>query len=182
MTSNRMTAIFAAFALLFLLSRPAPAADDTPPAPSLAGTWRLLPKLSTDLTPWQTLDIVIAVDGPRVSIKDKFAAGSRTIDTIALLDLSRDVSIVPIPWWTDNRHIGAYIGGDRQERVHASWLDGGRILRTDGNLVLDTEQGPHPVNVLTDYKISPSGNQLTVVQLRSSRDIPIVYVFKRLSP
>lgn len=181
--SNRLTAVSAAFALLFLPSRPAAAAEGAAlAAPSLAGTWRLLPKLSTDLTPWQALDIVIAVDGPRVSIQDKFAAGTRTIDTLALLDLSRDVSVVPIPWWTDNRHIGAYIGGDRTERVHARWLEGGRIFRTDADLVLDTQQGPHPVNVLTYYTLSASGDQLTVFQLRSTREIPIVYILKRISP
>ena len=96
--------------------------------------------------------------------------------------MSRSVSVVPVPWWTDNRHIGAYIGGDRTEKVRARWLDDGRILRTDADLVLDGQQGPRAVNILTDYKVSPSGGRLTVVQLRSTRDIPIVYIFNRVSP
>jgi hypothetical protein len=180
MTISRPFAVLCVFAAL-ALNCPA-ASEAPPPVPSLAGTWRLLPQRSTDLGPWQTLDIVITIAGPRISIKDKLAAGSRAIDTLTVLDLSQDVDVVPIPWWTDNRHIGAYIGGDRAEHVHASWLDGGRILRTDADLVLDAQQGPRAVNILTDYKISPDGNELTVVQLRSTREIPIVYVCKRISP
>jgi len=172
----------AALTPLGIHAQPAQPVPPSEPVPSLAGTWTLLPDLSTDLTPWKTLDLTIAIAGPSITIKDSFAAGARAIDTVAQLDLSRPVSLVPIPWWADNRHIGAYIGGDRTERVRARWVDDQRILRTEGDLVLDTQQGSRAVNILTDYQISPSGNQLTVIQLRSTREVPIVYVFKRVSP
>ena len=159
-----------------------PARADGDSSPGLAGKWSLDPARSTDLSPWKTFDLAITVDGPKVTIRCALASGSRAIDTVAALDLSRPVSVVPVPWWTDNRHIGAYIGGDRTERVRARWLDEGRILRTDADLVLDGQQGPRAVNILTDYKVSPSGGRLTVVQLRSTRDIPIVYVFNRVNP
>jgi hypothetical protein len=148
--------------------------------PGLPGRWRLVPEASTDLSPWKTSELRISVAGTVVTIRNALANGNRAIETVTRLDLSREVSIVPIPWWTDNRHIGAYIGGDRTERVRARWLDEGRILRTDADLVLEGQQGPRNVNILTDYKVSPSGRLLTVVQLRSIRDIPIVYVFERV--
>ena len=152
------------------------------PVPFLAGNWKLLGDRGTDLSPWKTLDVAIAVDRDRVVIRRHFASGDRAIDTEMSLDVSNPVNIVPVPSWVDNRHIGAYIGGDRSEHIHAAWIDDGRILRTDADLVLDTQQGARKVYILTDYKISPSGNQLTIVELRSTRPIPIVYVLQRSRP
>jgi hypothetical protein len=180
MKTTRFFALALAAGALALFPGSARAADAG--SPQFAGTWRLVPERSTDLSPWKTFDMTISVDGPRITIRNKLASGNRAIDTLEVLDLSREISLVPIPWWTDNRHIGAYIGGDRAAHDHASWLDESRILRTDANLVLDSQQGPHPVNILTDYKLSPSGSRLTMVQLRSTRDIPIVYVFSRVNP
>ncbi len=160
------------------------AAGSTPDAaiPPLSGDWELVPERSTDLSPWRTLVVHIAIDGDRVTIRNQFASGNRAIDTVAAFDLSNPSNVVRIPWWSDNRHIGAYIGGDRNERIRGRLIDGGRILRTEADLVLDTQQGERPVNILTDYKISPSGSELAITQLRSTREIPIVYILHRVSP
>ena len=157
------------------------AAESAPqPSSSLVGDWELVPSRSTDLSPWQTLRVHIAIEGKRVTIRNQFASGNRAIDTIAVFELGSAANTVRIPWWTDNRHIGAYIGGDRTEKVRARLLDEGRILRTDADLVLDTQQGSRAVNILTDYKVSPSGSELAITQLRSTREIPIVYICRRV--
>lgn len=145
----------------------------------MAGTWRFDPARSTDLSPWQTLDLEIRVDGSRVTLTRHLGAGRRTYDDVTALDLTKAVNVVPVPWWSDNRHLGAYSGGDRTKKVRAELLDGGRILRTNADLVLDTQQGARAVNILRDYKLSASGTQLTVIELRSTRSEPVVYVFKR---
>jgi len=145
----------------------------------LAGTWRFDPANSSDLSPWQTLDLEIDVQGSKVTLTRHLGAGRRTFDDVTPLDLSQAVNVVPVEWWSDNRHLGAYIGGDHTKKVRTEVLDGGRILRTITDLVLDTQQGARAVNILTDYKLSVSGTQLTVVELRSTRNQPIVYVFKR---
>jgi hypothetical protein len=36
-----------------------------------------------------------------------------------------------------------------------------------------------PVNILSDYKVSTNGAQLTLTELRSTRNRPVVYVFNR---
>ena len=147
----------------------------------LAGTWRLVPERSTDLSPWRSFDLVITADGSHLTLTRHLAAGRRTFDDVTVLNLTLPVNLVPVPMWSDNRHLGAYIGGDKTKHVRAELLDDGRILRTSADLVLDTQQGARAVNILTDYKVSANGARLTLIELRSTRNEPIVYVFARIT-
>lgn len=155
----------------------AAAAADTP---ALAGTWRIDLARSTELSPWKSFDLVIAIDGPKVALTRKLAWGRRDFTDKVELDTARAENVVPIEWWADNRHLGAYVGEDRTRRVRAQWLDDGRILRLSTDLVLETQQGARGVNILSDYKVSASGAQLTLTELRSTRNRPVVYVFTRV--
>jgi len=60
-------------------------------------------------------------------------------------------------------------------------MDGGRLLRLSSDLVLATQQGERAVNILSDYKVSANGAQLSLLELRSTRNDPIVYVFHRVT-
>jgi hypothetical protein len=152
-----------------------------PDAHLLAGAWRYDAKASTELSAWGALKLTIKVDGPRVTLTRDYDAGRRNFREVTALDLTEAVSVVPVEFWPDNRHIGAYIGGDKTKRIHAEVLDGGRMLRTNADFTLATQQGERAVNVLSDYKVSTNGAQLTLVELRSTRNDPIVYVFKRIT-
>lgn len=148
----------------------------------LAGSWRLIPDRSTNLGAWGSLALDIKVEGNVVTIARHFAAGRRTFDDVTPVDLTKPVNIVPVSWWPDNRHIGAFIGGDQTEKVRGEWLSDGRVLRLDTDLVLATQQGEHPVNILREFMVSANGKQLTVITIRSTRNRPVVYVFKRVIP
>ena len=156
-----------------------PAAE--PDAHLLAGTWRYDATRSTELSAWGTLQLVITVDGPHVTLTRHWAAGRRTYDEVTTLDLSKAINLVPVDWWPDNRHIGAYVGGDKIKKFKFRLLDDGHLLRTSADFVLATQQGEHPVNILSDYKVSANGAQLTLIELRSTRNDPIVYVFQRVT-
>ncbi len=156
-------------------------AVETPDASLLAGTWRYDPAHSTELSAWGTLKLIIAVDGPKVTLTRQYAAGRRTYDEVTALDLSKSINLVPFDWWPDNRHIGAYAGGDKTKKFKFRVLDDGRMLRTSADLVLATQQGERSINILSDYKVSANGQQLTLIELRSTRNDPIVYVFKRVT-
>lgn len=149
----------------------------------LAGTWRFDSTRSTELSPWQdytlTLTLTLTVTGDRVAIQQQLGAGRRGFADTMSLDTSQPDNVVPVTLWADNRHIGAYIGGDKTKHVRAEWLDGGRILRLSTDLVLSTSQGDRPVNILSDYKVSANGAVLTLTELRSTRNRPVVYVFNR---
>jgi len=149
-------------------------------AGSLAGAWRLDPARSTELSSWTTFDLVLALTGDTVTVERKLSTGRRQFTDRLTVDTTKPETVAPLEWWADNRHLGAYLGHDHTRRIHAQWLENRRILRLSCDLVLETQQGPHAVNILSDYKVSANGQELTLIELRSTRNRPIVYVFKRL--
>ena len=169
--------------LLLLLTALSPCRAEIPadgPKAELAGSWHIDLARSTELSPWKDYELTIGIEGDIVTLHRRLAWGRREFtDTIAI-DLHRIDNVFPVEMWPENRHLGAYIGGDRTKHVHAAWLDHGRILRLTTDLVLQTQQGPRDVNILSDYKVSPNGDQLTLTELRSTRNRPIVYLFKRV--
>jgi len=172
---------FLCLGLVALGFLPRLAAVEAPDASPLAGTWRYDPARSTELSAWGSLKLIIAVDGPRVTLTRKYAAGRRTFDEVTTVDLSKTTNIVPIEWWPDNRHLGAYISGDKTKKIRLRLLDNGRLLRTSSDITLSTQQGERAINILTDYKVSANGQRLTLTELRSTRDEPIIYVFQRVT-
>jgi hypothetical protein len=160
---------------------PLPEAAPVPDVHLLVGTWRYDAAQSTELSAWGTLKLIIAVDGPRVILTRQYAAGRRSFDEVTTIDLTRSVNVISIDWWPDNRHIGAYVGGDKTKKLKFRVLSDGRLLRTSSDLVLSTQQGDRAVNILSDYKVSANGDRLTLIELRSTRNDPIVYIFKRVT-
>jgi hypothetical protein len=148
----------------------------------LAGNWRYDASRSTELSSWKSFDLTITVEGSKVSLQRRLGWARRDYEDRTEVDLSRPVSVVPAPWWPDNRHLGAYASAENPKRIRGEWLDDRRILRLNTEQVLDTQQGPLLVNVLADYKVSPGGTRLTLTELRSTRSRPIVYVFNRVAP
>lgn len=155
-------------------------AADPLPTP-LAGSWRYDPDRSTELSGWQTLQLVIAVDGPRVTLTRQYAAGRRTYEDVEAVDLSKTVNVVTADSWPDNRHIGAYLGGDKTKKIKFRVFNDGRLLRMSADFVLATQQGEYAANVLRNYKVSTNGSQLTLTELRNTRDDPIIYIFQRVT-
>lgn len=148
-------------------------------ASPLAGSWKIDTARSTELSPWRTYQLDITVDGDRVVIARQLGWGRRTHRESMTLDTSSDVNAVPLDYWVDNRHLGAYLGGDRQQQVRATWVDDRRVLRLDADLTLETQQGERDVNILSQYHASPDGRTLTLTQMRSTRPRPVVYVFTK---
>lgn len=172
------TTLLRIIAVLVLTSQlSAESRDDSP----LAGRWSIDLTRSTELSPWKTYDLTLSVTGNTLTVHRQLAWGRREFSDTMSLDLTRSDNVVPVEMWPDNRHLGAYINSDKTKHVHASWLDGRRILRLSTDLVLQTQQGTRAVNILSDYKVSASGDELTLTELRSTRNRPIVYVFKRAS-
>ena len=156
-------------------------ASDARSGESLAGLWRYDATRSTELSPWKSFDLTLKIDGERITIHRQLSWSRRVYEDTTEIDVSKPVSAIPIDMWPDNRNLGAYIGGDRTKRVHAEWVDDRRILRVNTDLTLDAQQGPRAVNILSDYKVSANGAMLTLTELRSTRNRPIVYVFNRVA-
>ncbi len=151
-----------------------------PPSP-LTGTWRIDPSQSTDLSPWKEYDLTLRVTGKSVTVERRFANGRREFRDTSTFPTTGRSTTLPFTYWPDNRHLGAAVGPDHKRKLSAHWLDDGRILRVSSDFVLSTQQGDRAINVLSDYKLSANGAELTLTELRSTRNRPIVYVFKRLA-
>lgn len=145
----------------------------------LTGTWTIDLTRSTELSPWKSYDLTINVAGDTVTFERRLAWGRREFRDRLVLDLTKPETVAPVEMWPENRHLGAYIADDHVKRVRATWLDGQRILRLSTDLTLSTQQGDRAVNILSDYKVSANGAQLTLTELRSTRNRPVVYVFHR---
>lgn len=164
---------------LFLCSVLCLAATPGSAASRLDGRWQLDPARSSALNFWKTFEVTIATEGSKVVLTRTLGYGDRSAREVFELDVTQPDNRVPVDWWADNRYMGLYIGGDGAKHVRASWLDDGRILRLDSTFVVTTQQGEKTVNILSDYKVSLDGDTLTLIELRSSRLLPFVYVFKR---
>ncbi len=163
-------------ALLTIASRPAP-----PPDPAIAGTWVLDAALSRAIDPWQNLTVEIDLDGDAVMLKRMWRGsreGGAAVDSVRLVP-GTTVQSAPMLQWPDERHLGAYITGDRTKTVASRWADDERTLITESHFVVSIQQGEQPIRVYTEYRLSPEGDRLDVMELRSTRPRPIHYVFTR---
>ena len=149
--------------------------------PALDGTWQLVPAESTDSSPWNACRLTISIRKDKVTLARHFGAGRRTFEDSFTFTTDDTETIVPSVYWPENRHLGAYMSDEQQRRMRATWLDEQRILRVNTDLVLSTQQGERAVNVLSNYQVSRDGQRLTIVELRSTRTRPIVFVFSRVT-
>jgi len=149
-------------------------------ASPLAGSWRIDIERSTELSPWRSYDLKLEVNGDEVVIHRRLAWGRRVYEDVTPVNVASALNEVPVDYWPDNRHLGAYIGGDRLKRIRAEWHDDRRLLRLSTDLTLETQQGERQVNTLSDYKVSANGSVLTLTELRSTRNRPVVYIFTRV--
>lgn len=164
-------------AFVTLASRPLSDAPD----PAFSGTWLLDKDRSTAIDPWLNLTVEIA-DADEAVILKRMWRGSREggafVDSVRLVPGSV-VESEPMLQWPDNRHLGAYIAGDRTKTVASRWEDDGRTLVTESTLTVSTQQGERPIRIHTEYRLSPEGDRLDVLELRSTRPRPIHYVLAR---
>ena len=174
------------FSFLLLLAGPVAAADLPAEASAkvghpIAGSWRIDLARSTELSPWKDYVLHLKIAGDAVTIDRELAWASRQFSDSMTVRPGHTATI-PVVMWPENRHLGAYIGDTHTKEVRADLIDEGRILRLSTDLVLETQQGARAVNILSDYKVSASGSQLTLTELRSTRNRPVVYIFNRVVP
>ena len=151
------------------------------PEPSFSGRWVLVDSLSRAIDPWRSLTVEVEVEDAAVVLKRMWRGsreGGAFTDSVRLVP-GQTVQSAPLEQWPDERHLGAYIAGDRTKSVASRWADGGRTLITESDFVVSVQQGERPVRVYTEYRLSPGGDRLDVFELRSTRPRPIHYVFAR---
>ena len=156
---------------------------DAQPLPDarFAGTWALDADRSRAVDPWRSLSVEIELEGDAVVLERNWRGsreGGAFTDSVRLVP-GQSVESDPMIQWGDERHLGAYIAGDRTKTVVSRWVDDGTTLITESTFRVSIQQGEHDVRVYTEYRLSPEGDRLDVLELRSTRPRPIHFVFSR---
>jgi hypothetical protein len=147
----------------------------------LDGAWTLLPDQSTAVDPWKSLSIEIEATRSRLRLRRVWRGnyGFAAVDSVAV-PIDGEFHQVPLTQWSENRHIGVFVGPDSTKKVSATWLDEDQTLRVETLLPARTSQGTTPLRTYAEYRVGPRG-VLTVLELRSTRPRPIRYTFRRTS-
>ncbi|MBK8857780.1 MAG: hypothetical protein IPN11_08900, partial [Opitutaceae bacterium] len=112
----------------------------------LAGKWKIDIAGSTSIKPWEKADLDISVEGDAVRIVRHLQWGpDRKVDDITrVVADGKTVTANPVGHWLDTWYTNVYVGGDRQKQVTAEWLDGGRVLKLESRLTLESALGRSP--------------------------------------
>jgi len=159
---------------LCLLPLAARASDE-----SLVGRWRLDTARSTALDGWSTADVVIALDGSKVMLRYDMTwhatnvTAANTVDTAAAADIANFFRI-------DQRHMAVYARPKESAHVTAGWLDGGRTLRIEALVPVETSQGNTTMRLYDEYRLLEGGKELLLIELHSTRERPLVYHFTKV--
>ena len=64
-------------------------------------------------------------------------------------------------------------------RVAAAWIDGGRTLRVEAQVPVETSQGDTTLRLYDEYRLL-EGGELVLIELHSTRPRPLVYQFTKV--
>lgn len=63
----------------------------------------------------------------------------------------------------------------------ASWLDDSRTLRTEAVVPVEVSQGDSSIRIYSEYRLGEGGETLTLIELHSTRNNPLIYRFRKLA-
>lgn len=171
-----MTALRRLLPLLLLLVPLAASADPT----ALAGRWRLDRARSTALDGWHEWDLVIAIDGARVSLQHDMKWGKTNVSATNVVDTTQVVTL-PAFFRVEQRHMALYPAKGKPTPVRAAWLDAGRTLRIEADTPIEISQGETVMRIYAEYRLIEGDRELQLIELHSSRPRPLVYTFTKVS-
>lgn len=147
--------------------------------PDFAGRWRLDTERSSPLDGWHKMDLVIAIDGSEVALTHDMQWRDTKRSATNVLDTARPVEIEDY-FRVAQRHMAVYPAEDGVTRAEAGWIDHG-TLRLNADIPLEVSQGIVHMRIYSEYRISELGDTLTLIELHSTRNRPLVYVFNKVN-
>jgi hypothetical protein len=146
----------------------------------LEGRWRLDKSRSTALDGWSEWDLVIALDGDRVSVGHDMQWRSTKLSAANVLDLTQATS-VPDFFRVEQRHMALYPAKGQPASARASWLDHQRTLRVEAETPIEISQGPATMRIYSEYRLLEGDRELLLIELHNSRPRPLVYRFTKVT-
>jgi hypothetical protein len=172
------TAMKRIFARIFLLSLFLPLAALAADA-DFAGRWRLDPARSTALDGWTAADLVVGIDGSKISLQHDMTWRSTKVTATNLVDTAASADVANF-FRLDQRHMAVYARPTESAHVTAAWIDGGRTLRVEAQVPLETSQGNTTMRLYDEYRLLEGGQTLLLIELHSTRERPLVYLFTKV--
>ena len=80
----------------------------------------------------------------------------------------------------EQRHMAVYQPKDAVTPVTAGWLDDGRTLRVEAQVPVEVSQGEATIRIHYEYRLGVGDETLTLIELHSTRNNPLVYRFRKL--
>jgi len=150
---------------------------------SLPGTWKLIPEQSTNIQTWiyRTLELEIHQAADTTIILQKWLEREK----IALVD---SVSFTPgkiteIPVnsyiWPENWYMGVLSKKNSLRKVSGTWRAANE-LTTTVEQVVEVSQGDATLTTVREFSLNGDGDELTLIEKRSTRPTPITLVFARV--
>jgi hypothetical protein len=149
--------------------------------PGFNGRWRLDTSKSTALDGWTAMDLVVSIEGDEVALQHDMRWRSTRVTAINRVNTDRPIKLRDF-FRIEQRHMAVYRPKDSVTPVTAVWLDGGRTLRVEAYHEVETSQGNAEMRITSEYRLEEGDETLTLIELHSTRDRPLVYVFRKLAP
>lgn len=144
------------------------------------GRWRLDPARSSALDGWHKWDLVISIDGSRVSLQHDMQWIRTKVAATNVVDTARPVSITDY-FRVEQRHMALYPVKGHPTPVTAAWLDEQRTLRLEATPLVEGSQGNVPLRIYAEYRLVEGDNALLLIELHNTRPRPLVYRFNKVA-
>lgn len=148
--------------------------------PALAGHWRLDPAQSSALDGWNKIDLNIGLDGTKISVAYTMQWRTTVHEATNVFDTAQRVEEENF-FRVEQRHMAVYPAKHGVTKAIAAWIDGGKTLRTEAMTPVEVSQGDVLMRITSEYRVSETGDKLTVIELHSSRNRPLVYVYNKVT-
>jgi len=156
------------------------------PDASIFGKWKLNSKKSTDLVTWRyrQLEMTIRDSGDKIEIINhwKSRRAGDWIDSVAVVpggDTTR--VLVKSPIWPENWYMGVLSLPNTEKKISGYWNKPNKDLTTFTKQLVQISQGEALVETERQFYVNRRGDELTLIEKRSTRPTEILMVFDRIT-
>ncbi|MBN1350720.1 hypothetical protein JXJ21_14985 [candidate division KSB1 bacterium] len=155
------------------------------PQPTLFGTWEHISEKSTDIVTWRYREIEVSItkDENRITILHNWLQKQQVayMDSMSFVP-GKEASPIPVTSaiWSENWYMGVLSKPGSQRMVSGDWVEHKRALTTRVVQTVEVSQGDAVIETLRDYRLDATGDTLTIVEKRSTRQTPITLVFEKI--
>jgi hypothetical protein len=147
--------------------------------PHFNGRWRLDTERSSALDGWTAMDLVLKVNGSNVAIEHDMRWRTTKVVETNTVNTKKEINISNF-FRIEQRHMAVYPPKQSKSPVSAKWIDHGRTLRVEAEVPVEVSQGDSTMRIYLEYRLGVGDETLTVIELHSSRNNPLVYRFNKL--